>query len=226
MGPSPFCPTGKYSYLHGRKLTASTSVVTTSQLHVKWLHKYAFSATKSGFCCQRWGACQIKIVFDLKLELLCWRCWSAGPNELQKEWNSGGENIAAPIYDHHPLLPGGRGQVCPEYSFIRMRLFKQISNGRRGNSAGHPCQGKFSLQKLEQDPWVLLVDSNIRITTNLAKDLSMRLLFVSTKERILVNNSNFPDFPNLDVLNFVFSTLSNCLLQINSHLFRSHKKRK
>jgi hypothetical protein len=71
---------------------------------------------------------------------------------------------------------------------------------------------------------VLLVDSNIRIT-NLAKDLSMRLLFVSTKERIL-NNSSFPDFPNLDVLNFVFSTLSNRLLQINSHLFRSHKKRK
>jgi hypothetical protein len=25
LGPSPFCPTGKYSYLHGRKLIASTS---------------------------------------------------------------------------------------------------------------------------------------------------------------------------------------------------------
>jgi len=70
-----------------------------------------------------------------------------------------------------------------------------------------------------------LVDSNIRIT-DLAKDPSMRLLLVVQKSESSSITAIFQISLTLDVLNFVFSTPSNRLLQINSHLFKSHKKRK
>jgi len=70
-----------------------------------------------------------------------------------------------------------------------------------------------------------LVYSNIRIT-DLAKDPSMRLLLVVQKSESSSITAIFQISLTLDVLNFVFSTPSNRLLQINSHLFKSHKKRK
>jgi hypothetical protein len=70
-----------------------------------------------------------------------------------------------------------------------------------------------------------LVDSNIRIT-DLAKDPSMRLPLVVQKSESSSITAIFQISLTLDVLNFVFSTPSNRLLQINSHLFKSHKKRK